>query len=319
MKAEPVRLLEQPDATDAERILLAAGRAVPAVDYDVEAGMARFRTQLAALGAAGAATAAGAAAGTGSGAGAGSKALLAKLAFKIMLGLSVGAAFAGAGIVAGMHMARPPQTVARPAPPPNPASPPAPPAAEAAPTAPSPGIPEAPALPLATDPGRAKPDAIRPVPRAAARREPPARSPAAAQPASGGVDGVSVEAEEVAPPAPAAARPSAVPSAPPRPPPEAPVASEPPPAPAPTSMSEMRAVALARTLVERDPEAALALLQRTEREHPTGYFLEERQALTVIALAGAGQRDAARQRALVFLRAHPNGPFSDRVRTFSAP
>jgi outer membrane protein assembly factor BamD (BamD/ComL family) len=79
-------------------------------------------------------------------------------------------------------------------------------------------------------------------------------------------------------------------------------------------LSEVRAVALARTLVERDPDAALELLEKTRREHPTGYFVEERQALTVLALSRAGQQSAAREHAAAFLRGYPNGPFSDRVR-----
>jgi hypothetical protein len=79
-------------------------------------------------------------------------------------------------------------------------------------------------------------------------------------------------------------------------------------------LSEVAAIAMAKDLVERDPKAALKVLDDLRRNHPRGYFVEERQALTVLALAGAGQTAAARQQAQAFLRVFPNGPFSDRVR-----
>jgi hypothetical protein len=73
-------------------------------------------------------------------------------------------------------------------------------------------------------------------------------------------------------------------------------------------------VAVARNLVDRDPEAALTVLERLRTDYPHGYFAEERQALTVLALSGAGRTGAAREQAAAFLRAYPNGPYSDRVR-----
>ncbi len=73
-------------------------------------------------------------------------------------------------------------------------------------------------------------------------------------------------------------------------------------------------MALARSLVERDPDAALELLEKLRHDHPSGYFVEERQALIVLALSRAGHQSAAREQAAAFLRAYPNGPFSDRVR-----
>ena len=86
------------------------------------------------------------------------------------------------------------------------------------------------------------------------------------------------------------------------------------PAEATDSLGELRGIAMARSLLDRDPEAALGVLEKLRREHPRGYFVEERQALTVLALAGAGQAAAARQQAAAFLRVFPNGSFSDRVR-----
>jgi len=80
------------------------------------------------------------------------------------------------------------------------------------------------------------------------------------------------------------------------------------------SLSELRAIAVARNLLDRDPEAALGVIDKLRRDYPRGYFVEEREALAVLALARAGQTGAARQQAAAFLRVFPNGPFSDRVR-----
>jgi hypothetical protein len=315
--SEPIRLLEQADVSEGERSLLEAGRSCAPVDYDVTAGAARFRTQLAAL------AAAGALAGTaGSNAGAGGKALLAKLAFKIALGFTMAAAFAGAGLVAGMHLAatsshgavvHAPPRVEAPSPvvPPIGASPfPAPsPSADAVPPRSSTArsaaaedapVRRAPSHPVAQEPHRGALAPARGAPGASAS------FPSHDDPAGGVVDAPAATAN-VAPPVEA---------------PTASVAPAPPPAPSAKpipppsqSLSEIRAVALARDLVDTDPQAALALLDQTQREHPTGYFVEERQALTVMALVRAGRQATARQQGAAFLRAYPNGPFSDRVRS----
>lgn len=86
------------------------------------------------------------------------------------------------------------------------------------------------------------------------------------------------------------------------------------PAPVSESINELRGIAQARALLERDPGTALSLLQRLGREHPKGYFVEERLALTVIALARTGAADPARAQAIRFLRSYPKSPFADRVR-----
>jgi hypothetical protein len=82
---------------------------------------------------------------------------------------------------------------------------------------------------------------------------------------------------------------------------------------APQQVDELRAIARARVLVGRDPGAALALLQRVAREHPRGFFVEERRALTVLALA-ALDRDEAAPHAADFLRDYPRSPHAARVR-----
>jgi hypothetical protein len=322
MSSEPIRLLEGVDASDVERSLLRAGRSVAPVEYDVTAGAARFRTQLAALAAAGAVTAG--AGVSGANVAVRGKALLAKLAFKVVLGLMAGGVFAGAGVVAGMHLARTSER-REAAPPPKadaigvtvPATARLPSSEEpvGAPPAVAPAAlsPETHSAPLA--PPRSTRDSARH----------PGPAPTHAQGSTTGpehgdeVDDVAGAANP-APPAgvsgpPVPAPPVAVPQ-----PVQPPLSVPQPAAQKPTDLlSEVRAVALARTLVERDPEAALELLDKTRREHPGGYFVEERQALIVVALSRSGRQAAAREQAAAFLRAYPNGPFSDRVRAVAGP
>ncbi len=312
MSHEPIRLLEGPEASDLERSLLEAARSTAPVEYDLAAGAARFRTQLAALAAAGAVTA-----GASSGVALRGKALLAKVAFKVVLGVAMGGVFAGAGVVAGMHMARtagpnesapsPPKTDALPRPEPRTALAPVPAASSAEPALAPPAVAPAAASPDARGQGTAH------AAHEGRRPRPSTTSPSTVSPASGdAVDGVP---ESVLAPGPVV--PSAAASAPPAPQ----VAQPPQPLPQKPAelLNEVRAVALARSLVERDPDAALDLLDKTRREHPTGYFVEERQALTVLALARSGRQAAAREQAAAFLRTYPNGPFSDRVRAVAGP
>jgi hypothetical protein len=56
MRSSPRRLLEDPGLSAIERAVLDSGRRSP-IDYDVDVGLERFRTNLAALAAAGATTA----------------------------------------------------------------------------------------------------------------------------------------------------------------------------------------------------------------------------------------------------------------------
>jgi len=311
MTTEPIRLLEQGDVTDVERDLLTAGRSSAPVEYDVVAGAARFRAELATLVAAGAVTGVGAGA-TRSAASA-LKGLFAKLGVKIALGVMASVTFAGIGLVAGMHVAQR-SAPAAVAPPPK-ASTAAPAAPAAPPVAPrssaSSALPEPPAV------APADPAPLAPVPLHVARRSPAAgrrsADAPAEKPASEPADALSDNA---------VAGSTATASARAEPPPAAPPSAAPPPAPpaaASDSVSEIRGVALARSLVVSDPEATLNLLDKVRHDHPNGYFVEERQALTVIALARLGKQVAARQQAAAFLRAYPNGPFSDRVRSVATP
>jgi hypothetical protein len=83
------------------------------------------------------------------------------------------------------------------------------------------------------------------------------------------------------------------------------------------SIDELRAIAQARRLLSREPQAALALLERLTRAHPKGYFVEEREALRVLALSAAGRNDQAERYAESFLLAYPHSPFADRIRTIA--
>jgi hypothetical protein len=331
MTSDPRRLLDLGDVTDVERDLLMAGRSAAPVDYDVAAGAARFRAELAALVAAGTATAVGTgAARSGSGA---LKGLFAKLGVKIALGVMAGATFAGAGVVAGMHVAQAPPAlgaltrssspsalvVGLPVAAPSVAAP-----SIAALARSSPSLAATAPLPPAATPAPASVPTLPSLTRAAARRAPvvrtagsPHRSTEAFDaPSPKDTESVDLSAAATASPRAASPTPTAPAAAPPSTPP--PAAAPSPPVP-PESMSEIRGVALARKLVVSDPQAALDVLDQVRRDHPNGYFVEERQALTVLALARVGRESAARQQAGTFLRAYPNGPFSDQVRSVATP
>ena len=85
--------------------------------------------------------------------------------------------------------------------------------------------------------------------------------------------------------------------------------------PASPTMLEMKALAAAkRALSEGEPDRALAILASTTRDFPRGYFIEERRALRVLALAESGESERAKREAAAFARDYPKGPFTERVR-----
>jgi hypothetical protein len=78
---------------------------------------------------------------------------------------------------------------------------------------------------------------------------------------------------------------------------------------------ESRRVAEARGLLRAGrTAAALVVLNDLTRELPNGVLTEEREALTIEALLGSGERERARSLALEFLRRHPNSPLATSVR-----
>jgi hypothetical protein len=56
------------------------------------------------------------------------------------------------------------------------------------------------------------------------------------------------------------------------------------------------------------------VLGATERRFPDGILLQEREALTISALAELGRSSEASARARAFLRAFPQSPHAERVR-----
>jgi outer membrane protein assembly factor BamD (BamD/ComL family) len=62
---------------------------------------------------------------------------------------------------------------------------------------------------------------------------------------------------------------------------------------------------------------ALALLERARREFPRGTLAQEREALSIEALAASGQTKVAAERARRFLDAHPSSMHAARVRSFA--
>jgi hypothetical protein len=319
MTFDPIRLLEQHDVSDTERSLLEAAQTGAAVEYDVVAGAARFRANLAGLAASGAAV------GTVKGTTAvGAKALMAKLAFKVLIGLAASTTMVGAGIVIGMRLGdrpdpshAPPSTgvvggrsaVA------NVATGPATALIVAAPASPeiAPSV-----VPASADREVTRASSTPSTHMAVAASTNKARSAGRlASTTESDSDGLATTRSSGAP---APARPAVVASVGASEttsrlePAALPETAEPSRTEGSDSLGELRLIAVARNLIERDPDAALSALDRIRRSYPNGYFVEERQALTVIALARSNQTPAARQQAASFLRTYPNGPFSDRIR-----
>jgi hypothetical protein len=71
---------------------------------------------------------------------------------------------------------------------------------------------------------------------------------------------------------------------------------------------EIEQLAQIRALLPVDPNAAFALAERSAREFPYGALREEREALTVLALARLGERARAREAARAFLARYPQSP-----------
>lgn len=84
--------------------------------------------------------------------------------------------------------------------------------------------------------------------------------------------------------------------------------------PEPGPDHEIALVGAARRSLASDPAAALAALEEADRTAPAGILLEEREGLRVLALAGLGRTEEARRRGTPWLRAHPSGTLSARVR-----
>jgi hypothetical protein len=67
------------------------------------------------------------------------------------------------------------------------------------------------------------------------------------------------------------------------------------------------------------PADALRTLAEIQGRVSGGVLGQEREALTIEALAASGQRSAASQRAIAFVERFPNSPHASRVRDFVSP
>ena len=80
---------------------------------------------------------------------------------------------------------------------------------------------------------------------------------------------------------------------------------------------EIALVAAARAALRRgDGTGALATLETARKQHPRGALVQEREVLTIEALAQSGDTAGASRRASAFLRAFPTSPHATHVRTF---
>jgi hypothetical protein len=78
-------------------------------------------------------------------------------------------------------------------------------------------------------------------------------------------------------------------------------------------------VAIRNRLLSGEPIEALRMLDRARVDFPEGALAQEREALTVRALALSGQSDAARRRGEAFLRAFPRSPYAAELRALLSP
>jgi len=78
-------------------------------------------------------------------------------------------------------------------------------------------------------------------------------------------------------------------------------------------------LAIRETLLTGNAVEALRMLERARSEFPSGALRQEREALTVRALAESHQNEAARRRGEAFLRAFPRSPYAADVRALLAP
>jgi hypothetical protein len=77
--------------------------------------------------------------------------------------------------------------------------------------------------------------------------------------------------------------------------------------------SELVLVQQARNAMSSQPARALEVLREADRRYPNGIFLEERQAIGVLALIALHRDADARAQAERFLRAHPTTVYRQRI------
>jgi hypothetical protein len=314
MREAPIRLLDDPTLSAGARAPIHHGASTSPVDYDVDAGLTRFRTQAAVLTVAAALTHASTA-----------RAFFGGLSLKVAL--AVAGPIVGAGIAVGIAVTRlsapdSAQTTATPAsthPTTKPAATPAPPAT---------GLTTPDVEPRVTSTARETSEQARTRAESSRHRvssrspsRPSAASsrstPAAAEPPPVHLeetDDTAARADRVEP-APDRQKEAGPPSSS-AVPTDAPAKAEKPVSVAATSSAtgEMRAIASAKALLAKNPAQAVAALDAIRRDFPAGFFVEERRALTVLALARSGNHAAANTQGAAFLKRYPNGPYAEQVR-----
>jgi hypothetical protein len=89
-------------------------------------------------------------------------------------------------------------------------------------------------------------------------------------------------------------------------------------APSATTLAEEgRLLAKANALVQAGKgRQALGVLHQSESRYPQSTLYQEREVLTVEALAASGATSAAKQRAERFLKRYPNSPHAGKLQTF---
>jgi len=150
----------------------------------------------------------------------------------------------------------------------------------------------------------------------AARRAEPRRAPAlsASAPVGSWTPAAPPSAPIGAAPSPSEPPSEVEPSSEPRPP----LPSEPRRPSGNQLLEESRAVLGARAALRAgDAARALTLLERARSQFPRGRLDQEREALTIEALARSGQSAKARLRAEKFLQAYPQSPYAADVRRAS--
>jgi hypothetical protein len=83
----------------------------------------------------------------------------------------------------------------------------------------------------------------------------------------------------------------------------------------PDDLAEMQQVATAEQLLERSPERALALVRKGDQRFARGYFQQERAYIAIMALIRLGRIDEARARAESFAKQFPALPYGARIRS----
>lgn len=83
----------------------------------------------------------------------------------------------------------------------------------------------------------------------------------------------------------------------------------------PDDLLEMQQVATAERLLERSPERALALARQGDRLFARGYFQQERAYIAIMALISLGRLEEARARAESFAKQFPALPYGARIRS----